>query len=87
MKTTLKYEFEDNEDGNKNIDDSNKHYKIFNAENMFSVLSDLDQELRDICKEPQKAINMGIEEESADSIRKILREILHDRGVDLDQVE
>lgn len=79
MKTTLKYEFEDNED-------DSRFYMIVNAENSFWSLYDLDQELRDISREPQKAINMDIEPDSAENIRRLLREIMHDKGLDLDQV-
>lgn len=79
MKTTLTYEFKDNED-------DGRLYMIQNAENLYWVLWEFDQELRDIVKHG-RAEPLGMDEETIDQIRGILCDFMDKHNVDFDQVE
>ena len=80
MRKELKFTFRDE-------DDKGKYYIITNAENSYWALYDLDQELRDIYKYPEKADKLGVDQDSANTIRTILREIMFDKGISFNQVE
>ena len=77
MKRELKFTFRDDDDG--------QFYMVCNAENLYWVLWDYDNELRDIAK--HSAEERGMDADTIDGCRSILHEFMADRGIDFNQVE
>lgn len=62
MLTELKFTFNDNEE--------DRFYKITNADNLYSVIQDFDDELANFT--PQKANEMQVDIDTIDTVRSIL---------------
>jgi hypothetical protein len=78
MKTKLEYEFKDNED-------DSRFYMITNGENFYFALWDLDQELRDIVKH-DRSEELGLDADTLDHVRGMIREFMEEHGVDFEHV-
>jgi hypothetical protein len=79
MKAEIKYIYNEDDD----ID--SKLYMVTNAESFYFSLLDLDNELRDLVKY-EKAEAEGLDSETLDHVRGMIRTIMNNHGVDFDHV-
>jgi hypothetical protein len=79
MKAEIKYIFDDDDD----ID--TKLYMITNADNFYFALWDLDQELRSLVKY-DGAEQAGLDADTLDHVRGMIRTFMSEHGVDFEHV-
>ena len=80
MKTELKFTFGDDDDRDTEL------YYITNARNFYFSLYDLDQELRSLVKY-DKAEAEGLDPETLDHVRGMIRSFMSEHGVDFEHIQ